>query len=495
MYRLGDAVPGLLDLADVVKGASNRLSLRSLVTALADTSQAATDDTRRRRRRGARIGYADHPEYGELLATIVLRLHHATTALEQWSARSVDSADLPVFLGEYFPDRFGLHLSTVSQSQGEYSTAPGLAELTDTVVDALGGHRLVLANHALLLTHLDDFETTGPDTLLLIDEAHTLEGAATDALTPTVDLAELEGCLQTASSWLAAHPGAGAEHARVVECVDALRMHCSAEQLPKAISTLLDVRSSSPVGSSGPGRVATLASPFGADHGEDRARAVTHLVGQTAIVVGELSAALWAYLGSSGGRALDWYAQERTKMLAMRLRALEEAARTIIEHAKRLLGDTTPAAATGGRVTAATPAPAAAVAVTDSGQQAGADDADPAADPVALDAEDTEAGDVTAEDPDENGDDTLHVDGVAADVMDGDVGDDAEPDPAQQIASQLIALGNQVVYVVEESADAPAESWREYAATVQSSPVELQIDHDWLRFRASSPARSSPPRP
>lgn len=484
--RLGSAVPGLLDLTDVVKGATNRLSLRSLVTALADTSRAATSATPPRRRGSVRTGYADQPAYGELLATIVLRLHHAHTPLEQWAARSVDSADLPVFLSEYLPERYSAYLRTISQSHGEYPSAAGLAELTDTVEDALGGHRLVLANHALLLSHLEDFETTGPDTLLLVDEAHTLEGAATDALTPAVALGELESCLHTASSWLASHPSGGVEHARVVDCVDALRMHCTAEQLPKGISQLLDVRSSSPLGSSGPGRVATLASPFGADHGEDRARAVTHLVGQTAIVVGELSAALWAYLGTEAGRRLDWYAQERTKMLALRLSTLEASARTIVEHSRRLLGDVTPTVVTGGRVTAATPTrtdtnparaadpaaqPASGHAETDR-----QDDVDAIIDPAELDGEDFEAGDVTDDE------DSAEQDSADEDSPDEDHVEDE--DPSRQVASQLLELGNQVVYVVEESADEPAASWREYAAAVQSSPVELQIDHDWLRFRS-----------
>jgi superfamily II DNA helicase RecQ/Rad3-related DNA helicase len=478
VHRLGGAVPGLLDLTDVVKGATNRLSLRSLVTALADTSQAATADTPPRRR-GVRTGYADQSAYGELLATIVLRLHHAHTPLEQWAARSVDSADLPVFLSEYLPGRFGAYLNTISQSHGEYSSAAGLAELTDTVEDALGGHRLVLANHALLLSHLDDFGTTGPDTLLIVDEAHTLESAATDALTPTVELRELESCLHTASSWLASHPTGGAEHARVVDCLEALRMHCAAEQLPQAISKLLDLRSSSPLGSTGPGRVVTLASPFGADHGEDRARAVTHLLGQTAIVVGELATALWAYLGTETGRRLDWYAQERTKMLALRLSTIESSARTIVEHSRRLLGDVTPTVVTGGRVTATTPAIAAEPASATAGavantrdNEAGDGDVEATIDPTELDAEDLEAGDVVANED--------HEAETTASIAD----DDSDDDPARHVASQLLELGNQVVYVVEESADDPAASWREYAAAVQSSPVELQIDHEWLQFRS-----------
>lgn len=40
--RLEQAVPGLLALTDVVKGATNRLSMRALVTALADTAHAAS---------------------------------------------------------------------------------------------------------------------------------------------------------------------------------------------------------------------------------------------------------------------------------------------------------------------------------------------------------------------------------------------------------------------------------------------------------------------
>jgi Rad3-related DNA helicase/DNA polymerase III epsilon subunit-like protein len=498
---LGGTVPGLLDLADVVKGAANRLSIRALVTALADTTAAATADTSGDSTppRLRRSGYAEDVGYAELLALVVLRLHHAHSHVQQWVARSIDSADLPVFLTEYLPARFGGYLASLSQSNGEYPTAVGLAERTDTVADAIGGHRLVLANHALLLSHLNDFTTTGADTLLLIDEAHTLEGAATDALTSSVELIELEGCLHAASAWLHQHARPGRETERVSDAVDALRMLCDAEQLPEAMGKLLDQRASRPLGSAGPGRVATLASPFGSEHGEDRARAVTLLVQRSAYVVGDVASALWAYLAAPAGTGMDWFSRERTRMLATRLSTLEAAARTIVDHATTILGSVAPAPVTGtSRVTVANPVAPVPVQSNrtgatanltraqaqdrgSSGNSSGIGMVD-GVDNDAADAEALEAGDVIA-DPDEDDPDN-RAGGSAQESTDaGDLGSDADRDAAIRTARVLTDVSNRVVYVTEDHGDTPAATRRLYRAAVSTAPVELQLDHVWQQFR------------
>ena len=71
--RLDSVVPGLLEASDVVKGQSNRLSLRAL-TELADS----TTDRRRRARPGTRNRFLARPVFRELLVFLTLRLFAAT---------------------------------------------------------------------------------------------------------------------------------------------------------------------------------------------------------------------------------------------------------------------------------------------------------------------------------------------------------------------------------------------------------------------------------
>jgi DNA polymerase III epsilon subunit-like protein len=351
---LDAAVPGLLDNTDVVKGAANRISLRALVTALSDTAAAAVGP---HIRRGSHrlVPFAAETQYAELLTLLVLRLHYAQTRLQQWSACSLDAADLPAFLNDYLPARYPAYLASLSQTNGEYEPATVLAALTDTVTDAITGHRLILANHALLLSHLTDFQPAGGDTLLLIDEAHHLEAAATDSLTAVVHLTEIEQCLHAATTWLGRHGRHGPNAARAADAVEALRMLCDAEQLPTAIGQLLDQRCSRPVGTAGPGRAATLASPFPQDHGEEKARAITLLLSRAAGVIADTAAALWAHLAEPSTARADWHTRERTRQLATRLTALGNSARRIVDDATSILGPVTPGMARTGRVTAARP--------------------------------------------------------------------------------------------------------------------------------------------
>ena len=60
-----------------------------------------------------------------------------------------------------------------------------MAGHTDYVPEAVERHRLVVTNHALLFSHRDN--VGDPETLLIVDEAHTLESTVTDALTESVD--------------------------------------------------------------------------------------------------------------------------------------------------------------------------------------------------------------------------------------------------------------------------------------------------------------------
>lgn len=111
VQRLVDSgVTVLAGTTDLVKGASNRLSVRGLTVALADACR-----TERRR------GVYDDPARRELLAYLAVRFVTAQTLSERWLARSVDGVDIPVVFSRTSRGLVGAWLAGVSQhDQGEY---------------------------------------------------------------------------------------------------------------------------------------------------------------------------------------------------------------------------------------------------------------------------------------------------------------------------------------------------------------------------------------
>ena len=85
-----------------------------------------------------------------------------------------------------------------------------IAAYTDVVTEALANHRLILANHAMLLAHLDELGDLGDDTLLVLDEAHQLEDAATSALTTALDYSAVEDLFAELNGWLDENRGPAA---------------------------------------------------------------------------------------------------------------------------------------------------------------------------------------------------------------------------------------------------------------------------------------------
>jgi len=205
VVTLNENVPGLglLEVSDVVKGQGNRLSLRALVAAMADASSVSQSRNGPERNR-----FVAERGFRELLAYLTLRFLDSNGIEQGWSARSVDTADLPPFFSEHLPRALPIWLESLSQAaNGEYAAGANtpVAEHTDRVTEALSTRRLLLANHALLLAHLDDLADMGPETLLIVDEAHQLEDAATSALSTVLDYravvsmhADLEAWTRTA---------------------------------------------------------------------------------------------------------------------------------------------------------------------------------------------------------------------------------------------------------------------------------------------------------
>ncbi|MFI7707485.1 DEAD/DEAH box helicase [Nonomuraea sp. NPDC049480] len=330
LVLLEQAVPGLLGLSNVVKGKANRLSLRALLLALAD---ATALDLGRRVRPGSAGRFLPDPRYRELLIYLFLRLRAASEPSTSWAARSVDPVDVPVFFAEYVGPVFYIWLATLSQGDaGDYAEDPDnpVSLHTDTVREALASRRLVLANHALLLAHLDQLEALSADAMLVVDEAHELENAATSTLTTIVDYQALEDLRAELEAWIP-EAAAGPRRTAVIDAVANLNGLLDHESLPKLAAQLFDARSP---GASVGSRTATLASPFGGSSGRGRVATLAGLLMRLAGLCEAVVGALGAYRSN---QPLDFYAKERVSALISRTMVQCSAAQAIVADLKDFL--------------------------------------------------------------------------------------------------------------------------------------------------------------
>ncbi|WP_329562737.1 DEAD/DEAH box helicase [Kitasatospora sp. NBC_01266] len=307
---LDRAFPGVLTVADLVKGQANRLSLAALTSALVEATRAAPGAASSRRPVG-------HPRFRELTAYLLLRLRACTHAPLSWTARSVDPVDLPAFFASYAGHALPLWLASLSQRDGDFR--PGadtpLAPHADTVREAIAGHRLVLANHALVLSHLDDLRSLGPQILLVIDEAHELENAATSALTAAVDHREVEMLLAEAAAWVN-EARAGSARDRAAAALNGLETLLAHERLPHLAAQAFDARAKG-VGARIGTRTATLASPFSGTSGTQEARRFDRLLVQHGHAIGQVAATISQYVAEHSA-TLDALARERARGLTGR---------------------------------------------------------------------------------------------------------------------------------------------------------------------------------
>ncbi|REH30666.1 ATP-dependent DNA helicase RecQ [Kutzneria buriramensis] len=426
--RLASAISGLGSACDLVKGRRNRLSMRSLVAAVTDAITSGV----RAGRRSDRNRFAARPEYRELLVYLIRRLTSTTSAYQGWTARSVDPADLPVFLAEYIEviagPVLGPWLTELSQEYGDYGGRSGspLARMTDTVAEALANHRLVIANHALLLSNPDVF---ADHTLLIVDEAHSLEHAATGAASANVDYRSLENLMAELLRWWDAERRAPAT---IGEQIADLERTLDTEVMPKAAQAVFDAAGGEPGH-----RAATLASPFGGLGGSAPARHLLLRFTRLADIAGRIHRQLSGYLGSPEMRTASWWERERAESLSTKVDRLSEAARRIVADADEILAlrDTPDSPSD-------IPEPA------DEGQ---GDEQDAPVDPL----------------EEQLGEDS--TDGYQPRLPHGD---------PQQVAS------NRVVYATELELHGLSVSARKYAFTVTSAPIELAYDRQWRLAKA-----------
>jgi RecQ family ATP-dependent DNA helicase len=442
---LNPAIPGLLATTDVVKGASSRLSLRALVGALADATATGA--------RGTRNRFVGRLAFREVLIYLLLRLLAATGQIDGWSARSIDVVDVPPFFSDYVGASLPVALESLSQaSNGDYeATTTHLACHTDLVSEALAGHRLILSNHAMLLAHLDELGALGDDTLLLIDEAHQLEDAATSALTKELDYAAVEDLFADLRGWLNDHrdQAGWAEVAAAVQNVGNLLDH---EQLPKVAGLAFDARSAG-VGVVVGSRSVTLASPFTGSAGIPQVRVLSALLTRLAGVSRAAAGALGAFLEANRG-VLDFFGAERLRALITRTSDIAATARAIVDDIDAVTG----------------------------ARHAGDDRS------IAQITRSGGEADLNGETPDSDDDYVMTGDGGSDHPEISEItvpGDGDEDRAASDAALAGAGLTNRVVYAEEVAA--PRSGLRTYRFRISASPIELPADPTWQSFLSAFP--------
>jgi hypothetical protein len=460
---LAVAAPGVLDATDVVKGMGNRLSLRGLLAVLADATWVDAGGRRRPDNR-----FIERVEFRELLLYLLRRLFTATDRLTSWAAHSVDPVDVPVFFGDYSGKALPVWLESLSQgSNGEYDAAAAapVAAHTDEVGEALASHRLVLANHALLLANTDAVADLGPDTLLVVDEAHQLEDAATSALTTQLDYRSLEDLFGDLRAWVADHQRVP-QTAAVAAAVGNLESLLRHENLPRTASMAFDARSAG-VGTVVGSRTVTLASAYAGMAGVPQVRMLagllTRLSGVCTAVVGTLGT--YAAANRAG---MCFFELEHLQALIARVLSTATAAGSIVDDINDVLGQ--PPAPPAARA-APEPPPTGLQPAAESGEaNDDADDADPEDDDAEIKA-DTDADDDSGDDGGDGSADPAVGQTVDAN---GNIVPIAPPPPP---------LPNQVVYAAET--DPLRGGLRYYRFMLSSAPIDLPADPRWQRFTST----------
>ncbi|OKI02184.1 hypothetical protein A6A06_14010 [Streptomyces sp. CB02923] len=432
---LSRAMPGLLSATDLVKGRGNRLSLRALAAALSDATALGTATVSRTRSR-----FVEHTRFRELGIFLLLRLVAASSAPAMWTARSVDSVDVPAFLDAYCGPTLALWLQSLSQTDGDYAAtaATPLAVHTNSVREAIASHRLILANHAVLLAHLEDLRSLPGETMLIVDEAHLLEDAATSALTVSLDYGAVEQLAASARTWLK-DATSGPARERVAHAVVELETLLDHESLPHAASRAFDAlggQDASVVGA----RSVTLASPYGGSSGLGQVRALIALIRRLSSTALRLERALAAF-AQAHASALDFFSMDALSVMQTQVADLRETAESLLSDAQEVLGALPSEGHTSGR-------------------------AHPDVEPVApVEGEEEQGEEPESEtDADDAADDVLLTDGV----LDAQAG--LLPPP----------LPNRIVYAEELAI--PLTGLRHYRFRISSSPVELPADARWRRF-------------
>ncbi|MBV9662172.1 MAG: DEAD/DEAH box helicase [Acidimicrobiales bacterium] len=501
VQRLVDAGVGVLAGAtDLVKGASNRLSLRGLTLGLVDACQP-----------GLRRGPLGEPAQRELLGYLAVRFVTASRITERWLAGSVDPVDVPVIFSRTTRNRVAHWLAGLSQGeQGEYRADPdlNLSLHTSKVREALEESPIIIANHALLLAHREALASLDGELVLLVDEAHELEGAATEALSAVFDYQALEripGEITRFNAEVDGHPAVTC----LVETAGQLRRFLDAEVLPSSALRAFDQLSE--LGSDPGRRAVTLASQYEPIRSGAPVQALRHSLNRARnyLEFARRMLAWWA-AAPDGLDAADRWAAERFRAVSSTVLAQQQALDAILADLETLVGPLR-------RRVLRTPG---------SGDDPDLDDAPPdeshdeaLAAALEMDRSDLPPHDIPAGDdetPAVDEDPEPDLDGAEADSV-GAVGDDAAvgldevdaedddqiEDPADDdLADEADAPGfeveggasagvppesNRVVWMAEADSPDVARSKRYLRFSVTTSPIALGADAAWREFLDSTP--------
>jgi len=448
------AMPELARVADMVKGSANRLSLRALMLALTEL----TEPNERRHLRG-RQDFTTDQHYRDLVIYLALRFLAEGKPTEEWEARSVDRVDVPPFFDEYCPRRLSLYLASLSQSESEDYRADrgGIGRYTMAVREALRARRLIVANHALLLAHLEDFEDFGKHTLLFVDEAHELENAATAALSSEFDSGALAELAALTAEWARDQAGLGGVDL-LVDAVTSLDRYLDDERLARAAMRAFDTAEGDLLHRDML-RTVTVASPLQGDAFVQPMEYLAVELRTCRRIVGLAGAAFRriAELPPS-----DPYELDRFNALWTRTAGIDKALTEIVRDVDQVLA---PARGSG------------------SATAQGTGESDPAASEAAESSADraqlqlVEEG---VEDGTEIGDELVPLEeGEEAEIIQSDVELGASGHPGA-----TPSRSNRVVFAEELDLFRPGRP-RWYRFRLVSSPIELGREEDWRAFKTS----------
>ena len=459
---LARAEPGFDPGAGIVKGAANRLSLRALVNACADLASPPPGPTG-----GAR---AD-ARFAELVVYLLLRfLAPAQGVVAEAEARSVDTADVPLFFSGYTGGRWSWYLAELSQAAaGDYEGPRGLGAHTLSVAEQLAGLRLVIANHALVFAHLEDLARRGDATLLVVDEAHALEASATEAMSARLGYQQVEEASRALSRW-ARRPDATSALRNMAAKLAGL---LSQETMPAAAMVTMD-RIAGPATDKAQARAATLASPFSGDAHAAATRMLLSELGRTARLARGAHRALFTWY-QQAGRHLSRSERERYSELEARLDEVSKAAAKVAADVDTVLG-------TGYLAPSRTPGRASAQPSrpddeldSDHGDEDEADEEQAGAEGTGAEGTGVEGagGPGLDQGAAENG----GAEEEAGVGEDGQVGTGSLP--------RVLPAGNAVVWLAEQPGSDLARGRRGYRFELASRPIRLTAEPTWARFRSS----------
>ena len=480
------AEAGFVPHASIVKGAANRLSLRALVHICTDI--ASVGRNRRRRVLGDTV-------FAELVAYLLARLlSHAPGMVGEAESRSVDTADVPAFFDAYSKGRWGGYLSELSQaSSGDYADTADLGAHTISVKEHFDSCRLVIANHALVFAHLDALGASADRTLIICDEAHSLEGSATEAFSARLVYQHVEEASRLLSAW-AGRPDATVQLRNMAERLAGVLV---TEVTAGAAMATVD-RIAGPPTSPNHGRVATIASPFSGDVGAAATRKLLSELGRIARFSAGGRKALrgWYHANSAG---LSRGERDRYFDLDARLAEISKAAAAVVGDVDVLFGSSYlagPSARPG-----STGGP--------DGNGAGVD-----GNGADLDGNEVDNGDLDNVDGDsvfgteakagegsaEPAEDDLDADRGGSEEGDGEPPQDApidddgdnrnDPTPGDVDGVHDgdglpgVPLSNRVVWIAEQPGSDLGQGRRHYRFEVASSPIRLTREAGWVQFRS-----------